>query len=283
MRKVLWILILISGIYADKGSIPFNANITIFEPNQRAVIAWNEKEEILILTADLHASDSTNVLEVIPLPSEPLVKKGDIEVFTRANTFINLKLQEVLKGRSEAIESAGEITFHEKIGAHDISVTRVLNKEKFIKWVQDYLKSAGVENPKIPEPMKEVIGEYLNENFTWFVFDVISLNKEIKTNEPIQYRFKTDFLYYPLKITKVENGSTSIDLIILTPKLLSNFIGIPISQVNLLHQPLSITADELNFISKDIDSLLGHQNNMKLRIWRIQGELSAFDNDLIVR
>jgi hypothetical protein len=283
MRKVLWILILISGIYADKGSIPFNANITIFEPNQRAVIAWNEKEEILILTTDLHASDSTNVLEVIPLPSEPLVKKGDIEVFTRANKLINLKLQEVLKGRSEAIESAGEITFHEKIGAHDISVTRVLNKEKFIKWVQDYLKSAGVENPKIPEPMKEVIGEYLNENFTWFVFDVISLNKEIKTNEPIQYRFKTDFLYYPLKITKVENGSTSIDLIILTPKLLSNFIGIPISQVNLLHQPLSITADELNFISKDIDSLLGHQNNMKLRIWRIQGELSAFDNDLIVR
>lgn len=283
MRKVLWILILISGIYADKGSIPFNANITIFEPNQRAVIAWNEKEEILILTTDLHASDSTNVLEVIPLPSEPLVKKGDIEVFTRANKLINLKLQEVLKGRSEAKESAGEITFHEKIGAHDISVTRVLNKEKFIKWVQDYLKSAGVENPKIPEPMKEVIGEYLNENFTWFVFDVISLNKEIKTNEPIQYRFKTDFLYYPLKITKVENGSTSIDLIILTPKLLSNFIGIPISQVNLLHQPLSITADELNFISKDIDSLLGHQNNMKLRIWRIQGELSAFDNDLIVR
>jgi len=44
------------------------------------MIAWNGKEEILLLTTDLKASEPTRVLEVIPLPSEPLVKKGDTSI-----------------------------------------------------------------------------------------------------------------------------------------------------------------------------------------------------------
>jgi len=39
------------------------------------VIAWNGKEEILILSTDLHASQETKVLEVIPMPGEPFILK----------------------------------------------------------------------------------------------------------------------------------------------------------------------------------------------------------------
>ena len=45
--------------------------------------------------------------------------------------------------------SGGEVTFHKKIGASDISVTHVLNTEGFIGWVEKYLSSS-VENPEIP-------------------------------------------------------------------------------------------------------------------------------------
>ena len=65
-------------LQADRGSVPFRPHAQIFEPNQRALIAWNGWEEILLFTTDLHASISTKVLEVIPLPSEPEVKEGDI-------------------------------------------------------------------------------------------------------------------------------------------------------------------------------------------------------------
>jgi hypothetical protein len=100
MKTILLISVLVITVliciypplYADKGSIPFRPHAQIFEPNQRALIAWNEWEEILLLTTDLHASISTKVLEVIPLPSEPEVKEGDIEIFYEATEIINRHL-----------------------------------------------------------------------------------------------------------------------------------------------------------------------------------------------
>lgn len=295
MKKIFLMFVLLIAfhaqtVYADRGSIPFKPNIKIFEPVQRAMIAWNGQEEILLLSTDLKASDSTKVLEVIPLPSEPVVKKGDIEVFKRATELINRKLRErhamaLGKGRAEGVVKppAGEVTFHKKIGAHDISVTHVLDSDGFIEWVEKYLKSAGVENPLIPEAMKEVIAEYLNEGFSWFVFDVVELDENPKTNEAIQYRFKTDFLFYPVKITRTEEGYTSIKLLILTPLLLSKFPGIPINEVKLRHEPVSISSKELRSLSEEMDDLLGHREDIKLRIWEIRGKLSSFEKDLIAR
>jgi len=291
-------------LYADKGSIPFKPYVQIFEPNQRALIAWNGWEEILVLTTDLHASESTKVLEVIPLPSEPEVKKGDIEVFQKATDLINEKLavpSRLSTSRSKTkgiekgeIEPAGEITFHEKIGAHDISVAHVLNNQSFIEWVDTYLKSAGVENPQIPEKLKSVIAEYLEEGFRWFVFDVVQLDRWPKTNEAIQYRFETPFLYYPLKITQTEEGYTTIDLLILTPETEDQykFTGIPEERIVFPHEPISLTRDELlklNVLGEDMEIyssfkyLFFMEEIPYLRIWKIEDYLSSFNKDLIVK
>ena len=66
---------------ADRGSISLRPNIKLYEPNQRAIIAWNGRTEILLLSTDLRASAPTKVLEVLPLPAEPKVKKGSIRSF----------------------------------------------------------------------------------------------------------------------------------------------------------------------------------------------------------
>ena len=254
------------------------------------MIAWNGTEEILLLTTDMKASDSTEVLEVLPLPAEPIVKKGDIEVFRKATKLINKKLVEQYRilskrngGKQRTDKPAGEITFHKKIGAHDINVAHVLDKDGFINWVEEYLDSLGVEKPDIPEELKNVVGEYLKEEFTWFVFDVISLDKELKTNDAVQYRFKTDFLFYPVKIMNTEKGYTSMDFLILTPQLLKDFPGIPLEKIHLEHKPISITSDELKSLNEEMDKLLGHKENTKLRIWKIEGQISDFKDDLIAR
>jgi len=290
IKYFIFTLFLSISIYADRGSIPFRPDVTIFEPTQRAMIAWNGTEEILLLSTDMKASDSTEVLEVLPLPAEPVVKKGDIETFKKATNLINKKLlmqhRLVSKrngGKERTSKPAGEITFHKKIGAHDINVAHVLDKDGFISWAGKYLDSLGVENPVIPEGLKNVVGEYLTDEFTWFVFDVISLDKELKTNDAIQYRFKTDFLFYPVKIMSTEEGYTSMDFLILTPQLLRNFPGIPLSEINLKHEPISVTSEELKGLNEEIDELLGHKNNMKLRIWKIEGMISDFKNDLIAK
>jgi hypothetical protein len=297
MKKagILLVLLLLScapHLYADGGIISLKRGIQVFKPNQRAMIAWNGLEEILLLSTDMRASEATQVLEVVPLPSEPKVKKGDVETFRRATTLINRKIRRPPAARGGARGAgsktgggrpAGEVTFHKKIGAHDISVTHVLSTEGFIAWVEKYLGSLQIQNPVIPPATKKIVDQYLAGNFAWFVFDVISLDEVLSTGEAVQYTFKTKFLYYPMKITQTVEGATTVDLLILTPKLLSNFAGIPSSRVNLRHQPVPITSQELHSLNPDMDALLGHREDMKLRIWRLQGQVSSFQQDLIAR
>jgi len=77
---------------ADRGSVPCKKGVSVFEPVQRAMIAWNGEEEILLLSTDLRVSERTKVLEVLPLPGKPEVSEGDVKVFRRATAPINGKL-----------------------------------------------------------------------------------------------------------------------------------------------------------------------------------------------
>ena len=174
---------------------------------------------------------------------------------------------------------AGEVTFHDKIGSHDLSVTHVLDHRGFLNWVEDYLRKAGVDNPTIPEPMKAVVAEYLQDGFQWFVFDVVEMGKEVKTKEAIQYRFPTRSLYYPLRITRSEDGDTRVRLLVLSPELvrLPRLDG---GRVRSGHEPIRITSKELRSLgSKDLAALIKGDHSM-LRIWEITGPLSGFKRDI---
>jgi hypothetical protein len=284
----LCVLLPLSPVSANRGMIPFNPNAQIFEPSQRAMIAWNGSQEILLLSTDLRASDSTTLLEVLPLPSEPDVKKGDLETFRKATDLINRKLYtgRMAKGPilpEGVVVPSGEVTFHKRIGAHDISVTHLLDAKGFVDWVVSYLKTLDIEADVVSDDMKQLIGEYISDGFEWYVFDVISIGKETVTNEPIQYWFESKHLFYPLKITSTAEGSTSIELLILTPRLLSRFPSLPIDRIDLKHDPISISQDELLDLNEDMHELLKEYDRLRLRIWEIQGDLKAFDSDLLAR
>lgn len=284
LALVLGLILAPAAAWTDRGLIPFSPQVKLFEPRQRVMLAWDGQEEILLLSTDLRASEPTRILEVLPLPAEPQVKKGDVETFRKAVALINRKLQPVFKGRlPTAAKSAGEVTFHKKIGAHDISVTRVRDTAGFIQWVENYLRSQGVRNPLISPAHKALIGEYLKDGYTWFVFDVVQVDAVPSTGEAIQYRFKSRYLYYPLRITRTAQGHTDIELLVLSPRLLTTFSGIPKSQVELRHPPVSLTPAELRLLNPDMAALLGHQGDMKLRIWRIRGELASFRQDLLAQ
>jgi hypothetical protein len=279
-------------VQADRGAIPFQPGVTIFEPTQRALIAWNGKEEILILSTDLQASRATKVLEVMPFPAEPRVKKGDVGVFRRAVRLINSKsprpqlAMDLRAGQDRAVAEApppGEITFHERIGAHDVSVARVVSGDGFVEWVNDYLRRASVGNPVIPPRLRKVVQEYIDDGFCWFAFDVVELGNKFKSLEALQYRFPSTKLFYPVKISRANEGQTSIELLVLTWRLMQTFAGIPYSQIDLLHDPVSLTSAEVRSLDKDMDKLLDHQDEVKLRIWRVQGDFSSFDRDILAR
>jgi len=193
LSGVIAVAVAVGTAYGDGGSIPFVPHAKIFEPTQRAMIAWNGEEEILLLSTDLRASEPTKVLEVFPFPSEPRVKKGDIELFQKAVTLINRKLGArdgygaaggpspgMSGGAGAPLPPPARVTFHEQIGAHDVSVIQMVRLRGFVGWVENYLKAQHVDNPVIPRPLAEVVEEYIQDGFGWFVFDVASL-----TDKPV--------------------------------------------------------------------------------------------------
>ena len=280
----------------DMGSIPFEPEAKVLEPDQRALIACNGKEEILILSTDLSASQETKVLEVMPFPSEPKVTEADADIFKKATNMINEKLPHRIivhtdsGGDSDFGDTgdeppppAGTVTFHERIGAHDISVVHAERLEGFVTWVKDYLTSQRVGAPGIPEPLEEVIEEYIKENFTWFVFDVVSLSKKPVTKEAIQFRFVTKFLYYPMRITRTEYGVTNVKLLIITQSLFDEVycLGIPREKIMLVHRPVNLIDDEVEELSEEIFTMLGRPTTVKIRTWRILGKLDSFKDDVV--
>ena len=138
--------------------------IAVHEPKQEALLAWSGTEEILVLATDLRASSPSQVLEVLPLPSEPKVDKGDVKVFEKAMTLIQEKQPRRGPGAVMAPAPGGEVTQQKRIGAHNISVTHVLSNEEFVDWVEKYLKDLGVTTWKVPDSMRKTIGEYLQED-----------------------------------------------------------------------------------------------------------------------
>lgn len=279
---------------ADCGGIPFNPRATIFEPKQRAMIVFNGREEILLLRQDLKVSEATKVLQVLPLPSEPRVTKGDFEVFVKATELINQKLGRnwgvggmgrIGAGSADkraAQPPAGEVTFHDKIGSHDVSVVHVLEQRGFIDWVEKYLRKSGVGNPEIPEAMKDVVAEYLRDRFQWFVFDVVDAGTEVKTKEALQYRFATRSLYYPLRITRGEEGDTHVQLLILSPELV-RLPHLGKTRIRVAHDPVDASPAEVRALGHEEVSDLVKGRHCKLRIWEVDGPLSGFTKDIIVR
>lgn len=274
------------GALADRGMIPFDPSVKLFEPNQRAMIAWNGAEQILLLTTTVKASSPTRVLEVLPLPAEPTVTKGSVETFHRAVRVIN-KHQKMhgakRNGGSKGVEQtapAGRITFHARIGAHDVAVTQVVSADGFVGWVEKALKSAGVKEPRVPDWTKTAVQRYIDEGYAWFVFDSIEVGPTPKTIEPLRYRFAATQLFYPLRITKVA-GPTTVDVIVLTPRLLSSFPALPAKRVDLPHPPFPLNDGELRYIDEQMATMLKNTPGTMLRIWKITDGGQGFTQDLI--
>ncbi|MBI5095258.1 MAG: hypothetical protein HZB26_22840 [Candidatus Hydrogenedentes bacterium] len=239
-------IILPAAGWADCGSIPYSSplelmggmtilktekgitdvrfdpmDVVVFEPGQRAIILWNGREEILLLSTDIKTNRAVSLLEVIPLPGEPAVRLGDFDWFmTMQRLLIDKSMWRVASGGGvagvRAPERAAEITFHKKMGVHDISVAHVLNRDGFTGWVEEFMTAKKAVNPKVDPAFAGIIGNYLERGTQWFVFDSLQADNQLQSRQPVEYRFKTDHLYYPLEISSRESGKTNIDLLVVT-------------------------------------------------------------------
>ena len=122
----LILLISFPSTLADMGAIPVTSklNVSIYEPGQKAIIAWNGTEEILVLSTDVNASEDTSALRILPLPSNPkAIEKANFTSFIAVQEILRRHAPSVfsinstvkLLPQAEAMLNNVVITFHEKL------------------------------------------------------------------------------------------------------------------------------------------------------------------------
>jgi len=198
--------------------IPVDPDVSVYEPGQKAILAWNGHEEIMILSTDVTSSQETLVVEILPLPSKPTVEAASFQSFEEIQRLIwNEGLNRFMYStEGQARSGSVEVVFHEEIGAHNITIVKAGDTSELVSWMENFLESSGAEYEVSLGSFESVVDDYMDRGFRYYVLDLITVSSEEKSVDPILYRFNSDFLYYPLVITSPVGGNTEITLFILT-------------------------------------------------------------------
>jgi hypothetical protein len=300
MLKKIFSLVLISVIMiqilpvrADRCILPIS-DVDVYGPGQKAIIAWNGTTERLILSTDMYTNREALVLEILPLPSEPIVEKGDFKSFQKIqNLMVKNFPQDIFLGRES--EKSLQIIFHERIGAHDITIVEARSADELYDFINEYIRYQKIGSPNesiINEKTKEILQDYLTRGYDFWVFDLVNLFSEVKSIDPIIYEFKTPSLYYPMKVSTTAKGTTEIILYLITEETISEE-SIP-SKMKLAQYfesdqivQFQLSQDELASIDKgilelfDIELLIHPSLPVAwLTAVKYEGELSELDFDL---
>jgi hypothetical protein len=278
----------ISSVYADRGMIPVDPEVSVYEPGQKAILAWNGHEEIMILSTDVSSSQQTLVLEILPLPSKPTVEAGSFRSFEEIQNLIWNEGLNILTydSKNEARSGTVEVVFHEEIGAHNITVVKASNASELSSWMNNFMEDSGVNDAVSLGNFESAVEDYMHRGFSYYVLDLITVSSEERSVDPILYKFNSDFLYYPLVITSPIGGDTEITLFILTEEKIDgdNF---PFQKAQYRvtegeRKPIEFVLSKGD-LSK-IDLRIGEIFEYKawLTVLKFDGEVSSLNKDLMI-
>ena len=367
-RIVLVFLFLIFPIitFADRGVFIWPSEIHLNQSAQNAIVAWNGKEEIIILSTNFEKNEFCGwstygecesdtdcriggcsgqvceaknegvittcewkdcydakkygkecrciegkcqwtdkeeknkkvlILEVLPLPSKPIkVKSVSKNIFEKLVEILNEKIKKLradfLKGKGVGegvsnLKAPIEIVFEKTIGAHNITIIKVNNLNYFLNWIDGFAQKRNLDKKQISLKFKEGLKNYFKRDIKYFVFDVINLEKTKNSIKPILYKFKSDYLYYPILISgisEIKESSSDINLFLMIDKKM-NFPRVLWKKrkdyfVSDQGIELELKKEELKEISKDLRNLF--KNGAKVRKISIYGKLNSIDKDLMI-
>ena len=74
--------------HADRGGFGLSVQ-QVSETGQMAIAAWNGTREVLLLSTDVSSSAESEVVEIMPLPSNPSIFKGETDSFLKVKGLVN--------------------------------------------------------------------------------------------------------------------------------------------------------------------------------------------------
>lgn len=220
IMMVLFLCIAVSlpSVRADRGMISVSPGVSVYEPGQKAIIAWNGQKEIMILSTDVNSSQETMVLEILPLPSKPEVETATFQCFEQIQSMIwEEGIYRFMYSNKDAARSGSvEVLLHTQIGAHNITVVKATDSSELVNWSRNFLAESGVNQSISLGSLEPIVEDYMGRGFRYYVLDLIAFSQTEKSINPILYRFDSSFLYYPLLITSPVGGDSKITLFLIT-------------------------------------------------------------------
>lgn len=248
------------------------------EPRQNGVIAWNGKEQILILSTD----ESNNIegggatLSILPLPGKPIsVRPASTQAFDDAMSLVKQRLNMVAKGT---------MLLEAKIGTHNIFVWKLDRPGDFAGQVRAYIKEKynGVADALITPEAEQTVKHYFDQGFRYFAFDLAFMPAQRETKVAIAYRFESPFVYYPLVISRIGGvGATEVNLVVFSPSSLHHFKGLNHERIEVFgNRTIDLVTEDIRGIDAEMAELMGDQP-FKGRIFQIAGQLNEFAGDVM--
>lgn len=230
------------------------------EPAQRAIILWNGREELLLLSTDLAYYATGTITEGIPLPAEPTAQVRSLSLFSR---WAGLLLPKGMS--SDWLPTAPRAT------------------------VVAPLTIGRSDDPRLGPSLLRcdaLLGDYRARGYPWLVLDKIGVHDYVQSYDPIEYRFKASQVFYPLAISTLDQGITQVDLFIVTWDALSYMapLDYPISTLGSFTLTYSELAagfpDWARFMSSGGPILTGRSSIMVQHL-RIRGDIRNMAHDFL--
>ncbi len=176
---------------------------------QRIVILWNGTTEVLFLSTDLSNPTSMTIHEVIPFPSQPTAKIGSLDTFKQL-----LALEQSI----DPLRIETSFSTNQQISrVADIKIGQAKTSSDFLEL---YSKLFGVNNPinVFSRSGINLISDYQKRGFNWFAFNTAKLTSMSQSFLPVEYKFSTNRLYYPISASSSGNavGETQLSIMTIT-------------------------------------------------------------------
>ena len=149
---------------------------------------------------------------------------------------------------------------------------------------KNFTISKGFKYREISPEFKDTVAEYLNRGINFFVFDVIEVGKNRRSIKPLIYKFETNYLYYPLKITATSDAKRSfseINLFLIAEGII-NKSAIRSAGLRLgvgFDHYIELSKDELKKVSPEMAKLFNSAYVMNVHYF---GPLQWLEKDLTV-
>ncbi len=161
--------------------------------------------------------------------------------------------------------------------------------------------------------------EYVSEGYDWFALDATEIGTTLAEYDAIQYTFRSEHLFYPMRISREDQGETEVELFVLSDIAFQKEhfhglerevrlkqgcpLGQPVPQfrdcllatdfrldqttfdglfADASGRPFPVSGSDPAPLSEWVHRLLGRPIDMMLRAWEIRGDISSFSQDLIV-